>query len=221
MKAVSLTLIGALLILFRSVDSSAIGIYQSDYRYSFDGIARDGARRQTFVIREDECTTAPYLTPVPRFPALSVRVSRDVATGKESTHKGPAGGSRETAARKDTSETQRGPDIRITILFDLDGSTLSDMEGTRLSSFVGSARAETKGSDLSVTGYTCDLGSKAHNDILARKRAGAVAAYLRKAGVYPSLVTGVGKCCYATKDPDKRSLNRRVEVRAGKREVTQ
>ena len=71
-----------------------------------------------------------------------------------------------------------------------------------------------------MTGYTCDLGSKAHNDVLAIKRAEAVAAYLRKAGLHAIWVAGTGKCCYATKDPGKRYLNRRAEVTISKREAT-
>jgi outer membrane protein OmpA-like peptidoglycan-associated protein len=73
--------------------------------------------------------------------------------------------------------------------------------------------------DLSVMGYTCDLGSKARNDVLAMKRAEAVAAYLRKSGLHALRVSGTGKCCYATKNLRKPYLNRRVEVTISKREA--
>ena len=79
MKTSSLILIAAF-VLFQSVGAHAAGIYQMGYRYSFDGMARDGARRQTFVICEDACAAAPPLAPAPRFPALSIRVSQDVAS---------------------------------------------------------------------------------------------------------------------------------------------
>ena len=115
---------------------------------------------------------------------------------------------------------EHAADARITVLFGLDNSVLSDAERARLSSFVKSLGAETKAGNLFVTGYTCDLGNKAHNDVLAIKRAEAVEAYLRKAGLHAMWVTGRGKCCYATKDPGKRYLNRRVEVIFSKREVT-
>ena len=77
MKTSSLIPIAAL-VLFQSAASHAAGIYQMDYRYSFDGIARDNAQGQTFVICDDACVAAPPLAPAPRFPALSMRVSQDL-----------------------------------------------------------------------------------------------------------------------------------------------
>jgi len=69
MKTSSLIPIAALL-LFQSVASHAAGIYQMGYKYSFDGMAWDKARRQTFVICEDACVAESPLVPAPRFPAL-------------------------------------------------------------------------------------------------------------------------------------------------------
>jgi outer membrane protein OmpA-like peptidoglycan-associated protein len=216
MKTLSLVPIAAL-VLFQSVASHAAGISQMEYRYSFDGAARDGAHVQTFVICDDACTAESPLAAAPRFPALSVRVSRDIA--KENAQKGPVSGSEGTSPKKDASEREPAAEERITVLFGLDGSALTEPEKARLSSFVENLAAETKTGDLFVTGYTCDLGSKAHNDVLAIKRGEAVAAYLRKSGLHAMRVTGTGKCCYAAKDPGKRYLNRRVEVTISKREV--
>ena len=219
MKTSSLILIAAF-VLFQSVAAHATGIYQMDYRYSFDGMARDNARRQTFVICDDACAAAPPLAPAPRFPALSIRVSQDVAS-QEKPHKRLRMAEAERRLQVRTRATsEHAADARITVLFGLDSSALSDAEKARLSSFVKSLGAETKAGNLFVTGYTCDLGSKAHNDVLAIKRAEAVEAYLRKAGLHAMWVTGTGKCCYATKDPGKRYLNRRVEVTISKREAT-
>ena len=217
MKISSLIPIAAL-VLFQSVASHAAGIYQMGYKYSFDGMAWDNAHRQTFVICDDACAVGPSLAPAPRFPTLSVRVSRDVP--KENAQKEPDSGSKGTSPKKDASEREPDAEARITVLFGLDSSVLSDAEKARLSSFVKSLDAETKAGALSVTGYTCDLGSKAHNDVLAIKRGEAVAAYLRKSGLHAMLVTGTGKCCYATKDPGKRYLNRRAEVTISKRGAT-
>lgn len=212
----------AALLLLQSVASHATGIYQMDYRYSFDGTAWDNARRQAFVICDGACVAGPPLAPAPRFPALSVRVSQNLAANvnKEATQGAPVGDARETAIKEDKKHEQQDTDARITVLFDLDSSALSDAERARLSSFVKSLGTETRGGNLFVTGYTCDLGSKAHNDVLAIKRAEVVEAYLRKAGLHVMWVTGTGKCCYATKDPGKRYLNRRVEVTISKREAT-
>ncbi len=182
-------------------------------------MAWDNAHRQTFVICDDACVAVSPLAPAPRFPALSIKVSQDIAT-KKSPEKAPDAGGKETSPSKDASDREHAADVRITILFGLDSSILSDAERSRLSSFVKSLDAETKGGDLFVTGYTCDLGSKAHNDDLAIKRAEAVEIYLRKAGLHAMWVTGTGKCCYATKDQSKRYLNRRAEVTISKREAT-
>lgn len=219
MKTAFLTPIGVLLVFLESVNSHATGIYQTDYRYSFGGMAHDSAHRQTFVICEDTHITAPYLVRAPRFPALSIRVSQDIVPGRQSTEKGPEDQGRETAVQKDSSVKQDTSEASITVLFELDSSGLTDAAKAKLSSYAQGI-AETKGKNIVVTGYTCDLGSKTHNDILARKRADAIAAYLKVAGVSPSRVLGMGKCCYATQDPDKRSFNRRGEVTTDKTEVT-
>jgi outer membrane protein OmpA-like peptidoglycan-associated protein len=216
MKTSSLIPIAAF-VLIQSAGAHATGIYQMGYRYAFDNAAQDGARRKTFVICGDECTAAPPLAPAPRFPTLSVRVSQDI-TAKKSPDKAPDGGGRETPPNKDASDREHAADARITVLFGLDSSALSDAEKAKLSSFVKSLDAEAKAGNLFVTGYTCDLGTKNHNDDLAIERAEAVERYFRKAGLHVMWVTGTGKCCYATKDPGKRYLNRRVEVTISKRE---
>jgi outer membrane protein OmpA-like peptidoglycan-associated protein len=209
----------AAFILLQSVGAHAAGIYQMGYRYAFGDMAGDGAHGRTFVICGDECTAAPPLTPAPRFPALSIRVSRDIAA-KNSPEKAPDVGSRDTPPNSDMSGRGRAAGTHITVLFGLDSPVLSDAERVRLSSFVNSLGAEPKDSNLFVTGYTCDLGGKAHNDVLAAKRAEAVEAYLRRIGAHATWVTGMGKCCYVTKDRSKRYLNRRVEVTFSEREGT-
>jgi outer membrane protein OmpA-like peptidoglycan-associated protein len=178
---------------------------------------RDDAHRRAFVICDDACTAESPLAAAPRFPALSVRVSRDVA--KENPQKLPDSGREGTSPKKDASEREPAAEARMTVLFGLDSSVLTDPEKARLSSFVESLGTEMKVGDLSVMGYTCDLGSKARNDVLAMKRAEAVAAYLRKSGLHALRVSGTGKCCYATKNLRKPYLNRRVEVTISKREA--
>ena len=179
MKTASLIPIAAL-VLFQSVASHATGIYQMDYRYSFDGMAWDNAHRQTFVICDDACVAESPLAPAPRFPALSIKVSQDIAT-KKSPEKAPDGGSRDTPPSKDANKEEHAADARITVLFGLDSSALSDAERARLSSFVKSLDAETKAGNLFVTGYTCDLGTKTHNDD-PRHRAGGGSRELSSEG---------------------------------------
>jgi OOP family OmpA-OmpF porin len=62
---------------------------------------------------------------------------------------------------------------------------------------------------VSITGYTCPLGSVKHNRQLAEKRARAVAHYLRQRGVRVSTVQGKGGCCFVNCDVEK---SRRVVI---------
>jgi len=92
------------------------------------------------------------------------------------------------------------------ILFDFDSAVLKDREKAKILASIDDLK---KAKTISVMGYTCDLGSKEHNDRLALQRAQAVAAYLEDRGVKPSEVTGEGKCCYVSED---RIKNRRAEI---------
>lgn len=62
---------------------------------------------------------------------------------------------------------------------------------------------------VSITGYTCPLGSVKHNRQLAEKRARTVAHYLRQRGVRVSTVQGKGGCCFLNCDLEK---SRRVVI---------
>lgn len=66
-----------------------------------------------------------------------------------------------------------------------------------------------------VNGRTDDLGSKAFNDRLARKRAEAVAEILKRLGVQGDIeIRSQGKCCYTTsnRSEESRAKNRRVDL---------
>lgn len=221
MRGPCLFLIGTLFILIHTVESDAADIYQMDYTHPFEGMARDARQAKTFMICEYEPAAGPYLSRATKFPMPAVRVTQDVAPGPQGTKKEPEGPNGETDTNRGGKEKQSAHEQSIAVYFAFDSAVLDDVARATLSSFFESMGARTKDSYFSVMGYTCDLGRKDHNDILARQRAEAVAVYLRKAGIHLSEVTGTGKCCYATDDPDKRCMNRRVEVRAQKKEVTQ
>lgn len=68
---------------------------------------------------------------------------------------------------------------------------------------------------VSVSGYTCSLGSLSLNNDLSKKRATHVANQLTKKGVNVSLIEGKGKCCYVS---DDKRVNRRVEINLIKKE---
>jgi outer membrane protein OmpA-like peptidoglycan-associated protein len=218
-KTSSLILIAGF-VLFQSAGAHAAGVCQTGYRYSFGDVAWDRARRQTLIICDDAPAAGPPLAPAQRFPVLSIRVSENQAkrANKEPAQRAPLGRNSETAVAEDRSRREQDPDAHITVLFRLQSSALSRAEKARLSSFIKSLDSETRAGNLFVTGYTCDLGNEAYNDVLAIERAEAVERYLRKSGLYALWLTGRGKCCYATEDPGKRYLNRRVEVTISKRE---
>ena len=92
--------------LFQSVASHAAGIYQMDYRYSFDGMARDSAHRQTFVICDDACAVATASCAGAAIPgAFDKSLAGPVANAKKKPHKRlPDGGNSETATSEDENE---------------------------------------------------------------------------------------------------------------------
>jgi len=60
---------------------------------------------------------------------------------------------------------------------------------------------------LKITGYTDCVGSKQYNDMLALKRAMAVAGYLQRHG-FDTAVEGKGDCCFK----ETEELSRRAEI---------
>ena len=100
--------------------------------------------------------------------------------------------------------------LEITVYFRFGKFKLKGGESAKLDAAVDSLKAADK---IAITGYTCRIGSKKYNDILAMKRAREVASYLSSAGISREKmeVSGTGKCCY--KDNARLDINRRVEVR--------
>jgi outer membrane protein OmpA-like peptidoglycan-associated protein len=208
--------------------ASAANIYPMRYTHVFDGIARDGAHRETFVVCEGVCVTAPSLVRAPKSLALSVRLSQD-KTGESVPGTTPAAGMLAKAETSRKPASQEKSDLplpaiqdlapkRTSVLFAIDTFALDASQMAKLSSLVAVAH-DRKDLSVSVEGFTCDLGSQAHNDALAKKRAETVALYLEKVGMRPTRVTGMGRCCYVTEEADKRSLNRRVEITIDKGET--
>lgn len=100
--------------------------------------------------------------------------------------------------------------LEITVYFPFGEFRLKGGESANLDAAVNSLKAADK---IEITGYTCRIGSKRQNDILAIKRAGEVASYLSSGGISKEKmeVRGTGKCCY--RDNARLDINRRVEVR--------
>jgi outer membrane protein OmpA-like peptidoglycan-associated protein len=89
--------------------------------------------------------------------------------------------------------------IHEVIYFDFDSARIRESEKKKLDGL------RFDGGKYTITGYTCDIGSKEYNDRLALRRARAVRDYLK----VDAAVEGKGKCCYISKE---RSKNRRAEV---------
>lgn len=100
--------------------------------------------------------------------------------------------------------------LEITVYFLFGDFKLKGGESAKLDAAVDSLKAADR---IEITGYTCHIGTKRYNDILAMKRAGEVASYLSSEGIPREKmeVGGTGKCCY--RDTARLEMNRRVEVR--------
>ncbi len=95
------------------------------------------------------------------------------------------------------------------VQFDLGDATIKPAEQQKLKDKVVASLKDVKDPVLQIHGYTCDLGTKKYNDKLAVDRAKAVAVFLESNGIKPVMVTGEGKCCYVSKEPQK---NRRAVI---------
>ncbi len=96
------------------------------------------------------------------------------------------------------------------VLFALNSSEISEQTGDALLALL--AKCNSREIPLVVTGYTCSLGSRKSNDLLARQRAEAVARLLQQKGFTVAEVRSRGRSGYRTTAADQQHLNRRVEI---------
>ena len=119
------------------------------------------------------------------------------------------------------AETKRTPNGMVMVLpdstfkFDFDSADLKPRNRELLSRVAGILLA-SKGFNLSVFGYTDDIGTKEYNQKLSERRADAVREYLVQAGIEPTIVSAKG---FGKNNPrvggqteQARSINRRVEI---------
>ena len=99
-----------------------------------------------------------------------------------------------------------------TIHFAFDSAEITEKERSKLDELI---RDIPTGTVANLRGYTCDLGSTAHNMSLSLTRARDVASYLKEKGISVGKVEGLGKCCPVSND---KQLNRRVEIITQKKE---
>ncbi|MHB8843293.1 MAG: OmpA family protein [Nitrospirota bacterium] len=142
------------------------------------------------------------LSPTPEQASSSAAVNSDVIQVQQSAPTPTTIQHELSDANAGITRNQR----TTTVYFPLNSSLISQTEKQKILDALGSL----KGRDVKVIGYTCELGSKEHNDRLALSRARAVADILETGGIKPVAVSGAGKCCYISGD---KKMNRRAEIR--------
>lgn len=151
----------------------------------YDGGAALYGVGQTQQLICDNCPSGPGLVPAPPRPAIRYE-PREVQPleAMDMPQDAP-----EDSAEK-TEITSAAPK-RLTVFFGFDKATLTGEEQKRI------REALAGGVDSSVTvrvdGYTCKVGGEAYNKNLSKRRAKAVAVYLRKLGIKVATAEGQGK----------------------------
>lgn len=121
-------------------------------------------------------------------------------------------------ALKGSKESEAASRKKMVVYFDKNASSISDEYLYRLMIIGDAVNDAPSDRRIVITGHTCDLGSKTYNKKLSKKRAQAVAQYLRARHPVPLewfIITGKGKAepLLPNTDDDARTLNRRVEIR--------
>lgn len=183
--------------LLLAIQSHASTVLQKSYTYHFES-TRDAADNRQFIICANQSQTplVPELSP----PPIAVRFGSDPAKPSESP--------KETQVAE-TSPALPVPKITLekTIHFAFDSSKVRDRQGVTL--LAHTLKSDPALIGVRVVGFTCDLGSKTHNDRLALRRAEAVAEILGEEGFRVVEIAGEGKCCYV---PGERQHSRRAEI---------
>jgi len=181
-----------------STQADASGLREAVYEYE-SGVAV-WKKEPTHIIC-DGCAPLPELSVVPRdYASRIVRVRAPQRV-------------EERAASGDKDDSSEEPSIAptlVTLYFDLDSFEIRESELAKLKELVSSIPGgmETR---LEIHGYTCDMGTKEYNDVLAKRRAEAVYRAFVGLGIPEKDISydGKGKCCYRS---GVKALNRRVEV---------
>lgn len=107
--------------------------------------------------------------------------------------------------------------VDLVVNFEIDSARISGSSAQTLENLAVALRSpRLAGTRFVIEGHTCALGGRAHNLALSVRRADAVAARLRAAGVEDSRLESVGRGfdeLLSTDDPYSPE-NRRVRIRA-------
>ncbi len=196
--------------------AAAAEIRMGSYEYNYGKAVGSMANGDVFVICES-CPARQQLALKPKTTILAVRTAKvrtpvkATATdipGEQSESKPPVKLASATGTARPTCVDHK---CLPPVYFRFDHFDLSDSEKDQLDRVVSCLKAgSAKGSsNVRITGYTCGLGSPAHNDRLSLMRAKSVATYLERNGFNISEAKGEGMGHPLSKI---RKLNRRVEI---------
>lgn len=188
-----------------------MGFYEHDY-----GRAAGGMNKSEVFILCESCSTRQRLVLKPKTTTLAVRTVQEtisVVPGKVDLPEIRSERERAANASLEGSAIRPCRDYMwpVPIYFRFDRFDLSDYETDQLNRLISFMKKNSAREILKVyvTGHTCDMGSRSHNDRLALMRARSVAAYLEGNGFNVSEVKGEGMIHPLSKI---RRLNRRVEI---------
>lgn len=102
----------------------------------------------------------------------------------------------------------------VAVLFSLNSSELNSSSSALIAEYAKVYCQTNKEAIITVEGYTCDLGTDKHNNVLSTERANAVKKQLVTAGVPAEkiIVKGYGKSMYGKLDVPGREANRRANI---------
>ncbi len=180
-----------------SMPGHAATVLKKSYTYRYES-ARYAADNRQYVICANGSRTPLVLELSP--PPIAVRFTSE--------------SEQPSAQPEDTQAAEAVPPLPVpettlvkTIHFAFDSSEVRDRQALAL--LARSLKSDPALIGVRVKGFTCDLGSKSHNDRLALRRAEAVANVLGEEGFRIVEIGGEGKCCYA---PGERWNSRRTEI---------
>jgi outer membrane protein OmpA-like peptidoglycan-associated protein len=209
-------------------DAGAAEIRPADIEYRYEGMADSGNLSHSFMIREQETKRIKLKTK--SAPSIAIKFSQTnnekpaqeirFADTKNKTIYSeaikikacqaiPINPARITAAANSSTSKEKASSYssckKNIVFFPLNVSLISNSEIDQINQFINCI----KGKEVKVTGYTCKIGSKSHNDKLAKARADSVARYLREEGVMVKEISGEGQQDYIS---GVDHVNRRVEI---------
>ena len=185
-----------LLLILLPITAMADTITRKDYTHDV-GLVVTAVRASEYVITSTSSSKLNRLTAEPAPVLLAARFSSDIGQDFQRNPTNP------TLPPEPVPNLSKKEITPVVMLFDFDVATIRSADLARLAAWPADQAAK-------VTGYSCDMGSAAYNQVLSFRRAMVVAKAMVAHGVLVKKVEGKGECCPV--DAEKKELNRRVEI---------